>query len=188
MKKLVFWSMCLMAPLLAKAADHAIFYDEDKWNMYTSPQLQIVEIGDGQANIGTLSIGTMWNENWRLGVRLGAMTSDATVNDGYGDVRFHAWGSREVGLDVGYLFRPADLFHVELALAVSSASYETSGDGKNNFAIYTPSLNLCLNTHTDYELGAGIGWRFCDGFSAGTLDDADASGMALIFFLRITEF
>lgn len=189
MRKLV----ALLAGLLALpafAADRAMLDDTDTWKLYTAPEVSFSDInGSTEALLG-LGIGTILNNQWTFG-----LAAHINPNDlgGDADVGVEKWKFWNAGGEVGYIFAPASLLHLNASLFVGGGQIKVEdsffgGDDSDGFLIVEPRLSLCLNLHETWELGIGVGYRWVDGVNFDGLDDDDLSNVTGTVFLRATEF
>ena len=172
-------------PLTLRAQDHAVFDREDVWKLYTTLQFSLTQAGGADQSLGGIGVGTIMNDQWRLGIDAHTQVDDLTSDNG--DLELGTWDYWELGGDVGYIFAPASLVHADVGL-FAGAGWFDSGDDSSDFLIVEPSAAVCLNLHETWELGLRAGWRYTDGFSAGALDDGDATELVFSVFARATEF
>ncbi len=178
----------LLVPPAVRAEDATVFSEADTWKLYTTPQASVTELGDQSTVLGGLGIGTILNDQWRFGLQVRTQLDEVTVERS--GLTLSTWDYWDYGLDLGYIFAPASLVHVDAGLFLGGGKIEPDRDSSEStdFAVIEPSVAACLNLHETWELGLRLGWRWTDGLSIRSLDDDDADELVLTLFFRATQF
>jgi hypothetical protein len=180
-----------VAATSALAQDTAVFTDDDAWKLYTTPHVKFMEINGNNATIGGVGIGTVLNERWTFGAAGRLLINDIKADED-GNVNLDSWDLWDAGAEVGYIFAPASLVHLNPSLyfggGQAQLDYAFDGQETASFIVLEPQIAVCLNLHETWELGVAVGYRWVSGVDTPALSDEDLSDLTGTIFVRATEF
>lgn len=186
--KIVLALLFAMVPLALRAEEDAVIGENDVWKLSTTPQVALTQIGGSRSVLGGIGIGSILDDQWRMGIASRVLVGDVTAD--HGRLSLSTWDYLDVGGEFGYIFSPADLVHLDAGLYVAGGRIlrERGDDNRSDFWIIEPSVAACLNLHQTWELGLRVGWRHTEGFGVGLMDDSDLREPVFTLFVRATEF
>ena len=189
MRKLLALALVSLA-VPAFAEKQVVVTDDDVWSLYTLPQLQMCNVGDENASLLGLGIGTMLNQGWSYGLG-GRMLVSEVDREGFGECDVEPWDLYYGGLEVGYTYQSASLVHPAIRLLVGAGHLNTdlvdSGDQGESFTVIEPQLDVYINISESVELGLSAGHRWADGVDVGDFRDGDLTGWTASLVVRLIE-
>ncbi len=190
MRKFAALLICLAA-VSVQAKDEALLNDQDAWKLYTAPEISFSKVnGDVQA-LGGLGIGTILNDRWTFGLAGRISVNDVNTGEG-GDYSLDQWKHWYAGGELGYIFAPDRLVHLNPSVFVGAGEAKAKGyigsEKSGDFLVVEPRLALCLNLHETWELNVGVGYRWTDGLDTLAVEDDDLTDITWFVQLRATEF
>lgn len=180
--------------LSAHAADHALFGEEDTWNLYTRLDVKYSDFGGDSGFIGGIQVGGILNEKLSVGLGGYALLDEVDVApNGYNNPE--AFDIAYGGLALDYTFYSDKLVHASLGGLIGGGQIrlDRTSDGKDKkmeLFVIEPQINLLVNITQRSEFGIGIGYRHADPRNSDIdgLEKGDLSGVVGTLFLRLTQF
>ncbi len=169
--------------------DQALLSEDDTWNLYTKLAPSMSDLGSDSGIWGTLEIGSILNEAFAVGLRATTLLDDANPGfDGYSEIQH--FDATFAGVNLEYTLFARKLLHGSFGFFAGLGTMKLSGgdDTDVDLTVFEPTLNLMVNVSQDSEFGLGLGYRYMDPSGAEGLSDSDLSGLAVTFFLRLTEY
>lgn len=194
MKRLFVLLACALCALSARAADEAVFDEDDHWNLFTRLDLTYTELGGEDAYLGGVQVGGLLNDSFSAGLVLRALVTEIEPGyNGYNNPEEFDFGYG--GLSLEYTFLARRLVHASVSGLVGGGwlRLDRTSDGEDKdiqLFVLEPGVNAMVNVTQRTELGLGVSYRHTDPYSNKIegLSDGDLSGAAVSIFLRVTEF
>ncbi len=181
--------LCLAAGVYAE--DRAVLNEEDVWKLYTTPQVKFMDINGNNTTFAALGIGTILNDHWYFGFLGQINMNDADVNEDSGHASIDRYDMWDAGAEIGYIFAPASLVHLDGSLYFGGGQVtiqDFGSEDESGYVVLEPQVSALINLHEVWELGAGVGYRFTDGVDTPAVSDSDLTDITYRVFLRATEF
>ena len=194
MKRLLAILVLAGLALSARAADEALFNEDDTWNLFSTFEARFSELGQDDGVLGGIRVGGILNDRFAVGAGYYALLQevDVGVNNYENLQEFDLWYG---GLVLEYTLFAHKLVHTSVSGLIGGGEIRLdqlgSGDDRDiSLFVLEPTFNLLINITQSSELGLGIGYRHADAYGSSSegLASGDLSSAVGTLFLRLTEF